>query len=171
MKVYLLQHGARGPIKIGRAANPEKRVASLQTACPYEMRLLVVVDNATKAVERGLHHKFAKYWIRGEWFRPSREILDWVAAFPDVDIPELPSSWPKKATGVKLGRKTEFDLDGAKRHIRGGLNISQAAVKLNVDRQRLHYHVLKDPELVALLAKREKAAKKPLPKRKPKRKR
>lgn len=70
-----------------------------------------------------------------------------------------------KARGAVYGRKVEFDLVKAKQYIRKGLNVSQAAERVGVDRRNLFYHVKQDPELMRLLAQREKAAKKQRPKR------
>jgi hypothetical protein len=38
--MYFIQQGTTGPIKIGVSNNPYQRLANLQTANPYKLRLL-----------------------------------------------------------------------------------------------------------------------------------
>ncbi len=54
-------------VKIGHTSNVEGRMQSLQTGCPCEIELLFAVPG-DRNDERGLHQKFAKYRIHGEWF-------------------------------------------------------------------------------------------------------
>jgi len=158
MKIYFLQHGKRGPIKIGRAMDPKKRVAEVRGACPYDLRLLAVVDGSA-SIERGLHQKFSKLWIRGEWYRPGRELVALIAKLPNVVLPEAPPEGSRIRPGRELGRRTEFELGRAKDYMREGLKLSQAASKAGVSRQRLHYHVKKDKALMAMLVKRKNQGK------------
>ena len=76
--VYFVQAGKSGPIKIGFATDLTKRIASLQTGCPDDLRLLAVVDGG-REVERRMHNRVAGDRIRGEWFRPTAEVLALVA--------------------------------------------------------------------------------------------
>lgn len=55
-------------VKIGYTKrNPEKRLAALQTANPYELLLIKTIEG-TIDDEKILHAKYKKYHIRGEWF-------------------------------------------------------------------------------------------------------
>jgi DNA invertase Pin-like site-specific DNA recombinase len=53
--------------------------------------------------------------------------------------------------GIPYGRKVEFDLEKAKRHLRKHKNLSAAAKHVGVNRQRLWYHVQNDPVLMKFL--------------------
>lgn len=55
--------------KIGKSNDPQGRLASLQTASPYKLKLLHVfkADNAS-AAEETLHHNFHNVRQNGEWF-------------------------------------------------------------------------------------------------------
>lgn len=76
MLVYFIQRGKRGPIKIGATArNPAARLADLQTASPEKLRLLGCVRSS----ERYLHELFREHHIAGEWFRPHKRVLSFVA--------------------------------------------------------------------------------------------
>lgn len=91
--LYVIQiDNADGFIKIGVAANPGARLAELQVAVPYQCRLLKVADGGRK-LEKDLHIAFRSDRIRGEWFRPTPDlmkVIDWLT----------PAEWnqPKRQT-------------------------------------------------------------------------
>lgn len=72
--MYFIRQGKRGPIKIGVATNPERRMRNLQTANDATLRLVEKVRFAGRAealeVERQLHELCSDYRISGEWFNP-----------------------------------------------------------------------------------------------------
>jgi len=76
--IYFIINSGTGNIKIGYTRdNPEKRLANLQTGCDAELRILNVVDGSTEK-ESMLHRKFDKNRIRGEWFKPSEEMFEYI---------------------------------------------------------------------------------------------
>lgn len=75
--VYFLQVGVDGPIKIGFTADVESRVATLQTASPFPLRLLGRVPGDEER-ERAIHLEFAHLRLRGEWFSPAPELLEFI---------------------------------------------------------------------------------------------
>jgi hypothetical protein len=72
--VYIVEH-EHGYVKIGRSNNPVRRVAKLETACPYELTIRGVIEtHDPPKVEARLHNRFAEYRKSGEWFKlPTRE--------------------------------------------------------------------------------------------------
>lgn len=66
-----------GPIKIGIADDVAARLGTLQTASPYEVRLLLELGGG-KRREEELHDRFRKDHLRGEWFRASAEIAAFI---------------------------------------------------------------------------------------------
>jgi len=60
---YFIQDGNDGPIKIGRAKDPESRCRELQTASP---RTLVLLGKMKGNHEPILHERFASLRVRGE---------------------------------------------------------------------------------------------------------
>lgn len=57
-------------IKIGIAAEPRKRMAYLQTGCPYQLSMLrVFIPEDAKQAEAALHSALSRYHVRGEWFK------------------------------------------------------------------------------------------------------
>jgi hypothetical protein len=73
--VYAISDGSA--IKIGwSGAHPSSRMAQLQTASPNKLRLVGALLAASHE-EGALHARFARHRIRGEWFRPVDEIVDY----------------------------------------------------------------------------------------------
>lgn len=76
-KIYFIQAGDAGPVKIGLAMNPEQRRTELQTASHERLhiRATVVGDLGT---EQGFHRFYRREHVRGEWFRPSLRLKAFV---------------------------------------------------------------------------------------------
>jgi excisionase family DNA binding protein len=73
--VYVIK--AKNRVKIGYAKDVAKRLATLQTASPH--RLVVVVHfPGNIEMERRLHARFAKHRSTGEWFTIHQNIRDWL---------------------------------------------------------------------------------------------
>lgn len=75
--VYFLKAKSLGLIKIGFSGNVAKRVSSLQTSSPDDLLLMKIIKGGQK-VEATLHQKFAKLRVRGEWFSPDKELVDFI---------------------------------------------------------------------------------------------
>lgn len=74
MAVYFIQAGEGGPVKIGTThASIEVRLRGLQPGCPFELKVLRVIEGGT-AAECWLHRHFLDLHIRSEWFRYSPEM-------------------------------------------------------------------------------------------------
>lgn len=91
--VYVIQH-ALGPVKIGVAGNPRRRLFDLQTSCPFKLKLKKSrrCEDAV-SVEKWLHNHFRKYCMGGEWFDLPRGDRDFSIPSkiengrPDVEVP------------------------------------------------------------------------------------
>jgi len=70
--VYLIRMGPTKFYKIGKTNDPQGRLAALQTASPYKLKLLHTfqADNAS-AAEESLHARFYGSRLEGEWFKLS----------------------------------------------------------------------------------------------------
>jgi len=80
--VYFIQEGDDGPIKIGKTSgHPANRMSGVQTGNARALRLLGALPGYTKE-ETDLHRRFAAHRIRGEWFRPHVELLDFITTLP-----------------------------------------------------------------------------------------
>lgn len=80
--IYFIQAVSGGPIKIGYAADPEKRIAEIQRMSPIELRTLKVIEGDLRQ-EKGLHKHFAKFRLHGEWFNLNEGMLDIVIPLPE----------------------------------------------------------------------------------------
>lgn len=76
--VYMLQVDGGGPIKIGfTVGNVSQRIQSYQGGSPYEL-LWVGAFKGTKRDEADAHRALAAHRLRGEWFRPTPEVISFV---------------------------------------------------------------------------------------------
>ena len=78
LAVYFIQAGVGGPIKIGCSADAASRLATLQVGNPEALRLLATAPGGF-AEEATLHARFAAHRLTGEWFRPTLELLAFIA--------------------------------------------------------------------------------------------
>lgn len=99
--IYAIQCGREGPIKIGVARDPQKRLADLQVGCPYEL-FLVAAGDLPDSAEREFHRQLWDYSVRGEWFQPHENVWDAAREIGRIDFvgPEQPRlKKPKPKTG------------------------------------------------------------------------
>lgn len=77
--VYFIQASDVGLVKIGYTSkdDPWSRMTTLQTASPVTLKLLGVLDGG-QDLEKLLHERFKEARIKGEWFRPVPELLDFI---------------------------------------------------------------------------------------------
>ncbi len=107
--IYFIQCGKNGPIKIGYTGNVEGRLASMQTSCPYELKLLWSIKGDTDD-EQDLHEEWKHERIRGEWFHPSKKLLEYI------------NKWASNDWEIKLSDDQTIDITETKStlHINGG---------------------------------------------------
>jgi len=72
--IYFIQAGKGGPIKVGNALDVRQRLNTLQVASPEKLTLLHSMSG-TPELEKAYHKEWAEHRLRGEWFRPARDIL------------------------------------------------------------------------------------------------
>ncbi len=84
MFVYFIQAGDAGPIKIGKADKPDRRVKQLQIASPYRLHLRAVCCGDV-AAERYLHSVFADHQLEAEWFTATPDLLALVDSLPSYE--------------------------------------------------------------------------------------
>lgn len=88
----LTQDGHLYAVKIGYGYSLKKRRTELNVGCPLDLRLIGYFDAGT-STEKLLHERFNHLRIRGEWFKPNKELLGYVKAVSPtaykVDIESL----------------------------------------------------------------------------------
>lgn len=75
--VYFIQVNQSGPIKIGYSTSVSSRLESLRISSPYDLNLLGTIKGG-KSAEQKLHKRFKHLHIRGEWFAPEKELIDYI---------------------------------------------------------------------------------------------
>lgn len=96
--LYLMQSAGTGAIKIGRSDDVERRRCQLQTGCPYEIRVLLILEDQG-CQEKNLHRRLRSYSTRqlqGEWFHESAlgELPSWVYdRFTPETLEMINSDW------------------------------------------------------------------------------
>ena len=66
--VYLIEAGKGGPVKVGWAKDPQRRMSNLQAGHPEQLSLLAVIPG-TRHLEGEIHRKLGRHANRGgEWF-------------------------------------------------------------------------------------------------------
>lgn len=68
-------------IKIGLATDLNSRLSSLQVSSAYELTVLATMSGG-KAEEIHLHKRFEHTHLRGEWFKPSDDLLRYIDDLP-----------------------------------------------------------------------------------------
>lgn len=81
--VYFLQHGDRGPVKIGYTTEGHLagRMSAMQTGNPVTLHLRRT-SPGTRKTERLLHRFFADLHVKGEWFWASPQLCEVAWANP-----------------------------------------------------------------------------------------
>jgi len=78
--IYFIRGKESGNIKIGFSMNPDKRKAHLQTAHYEELEFIGIMDG-TLDDEAKIKERFLKFNIRGEWYSPVSDILNFVERY------------------------------------------------------------------------------------------
>ncbi len=66
-------------IKIGKSTKAAGRLANLQTANPFPLETIAILDTGDGSqLERDLHKRFAQYRHRGEWFKCAGRLATWI---------------------------------------------------------------------------------------------
>lgn len=72
--IYFIQTADNQYIKIGKADNPAKRIAELQTGAPLRLKILATMPGGHE-IERAIHQRFSHLRTQGEWFYSTPEIV------------------------------------------------------------------------------------------------
>lgn len=75
--VYFIGSGHGSPVKIGWAADPERRLCALQVGNPYKLTILAR-QTGTEKDERALHRQFKAHRLAGEWFEWHDELAAYI---------------------------------------------------------------------------------------------
>ena len=133
MYVYFVQAKTTGWIKIGRAKNPASRIKDLQSSNGDALELLSMIPEKNYT-EGFLHEKFKHLRVRGEWFEPREELIQFIA-----ECKSQPQSQSTVVAPVGRRVRTPGDIGSLIRGYRTqqGLKQKELADKIDVSRQWL----------------------------------
>lgn len=83
-RVYFIHAPAANLIKIGYTTNLKTRFVDIQNGSPIPLVLLRSIDGG-RATEAALHKRFAKLRRRGEWFKATKTLTDFVRSIVGRD--------------------------------------------------------------------------------------
>lgn len=83
MSVYFIKNERTGSYKIGHSISPECRLQELQTANEDNLILDCAIYNVGVYTERNLHARWKDLRIRGEWYQPNEDMLEFIATARD----------------------------------------------------------------------------------------
>lgn len=75
--IYFMQESSIGAIKIGFASNVSTRKCNIQGANPSKVTVLGAIPGGPDEETR-IHEQFAHLRIRGEWFKPGEDLLEFI---------------------------------------------------------------------------------------------
>ena len=93
--VYFISFGTKDnvPVKIGYSKNVLKRLQTLQTSCPFKLKLIMALpfetEEQAKKAEHFLHYKFKGWSMQGEWFdwkRCSKYLPKFISEFYELYV-------------------------------------------------------------------------------------
>lgn len=129
--IYFIQAvDGTGPIKIGFAVNPLRRLGEVQRMSPVKLTILATTDG-DRDREARVHRYLSKFRLYGEWFFASETVMEFVSD-PTQPLPELVKSQtlsPKvKPSKSGLVLKNEFGTLWKERELERGRIISVSEV-------------------------------------------
>lgn len=77
MIYFMMIDVPNSPVKIGYAANHERRKKDLQSALPWTVTT-IAWEPGDEVREGSLHRRFRQYRVKNEWFRLEGELREYV---------------------------------------------------------------------------------------------
>jgi hypothetical protein len=72
--IYAIREGSKGPIKIGIAVDPSKRLGNLQHGNPRTLKVIATRQGTTRD-EATIHQRLKEHRLVGEWFRNHPDVV------------------------------------------------------------------------------------------------
>jgi hypothetical protein len=85
--VYVIG-ATKGPVKIGRTNDISSRLIRLQVGHPEKLRVLAKFDGGAE-LEAALHARFSGSRLRGEWYKRTTELREFLANLGNGDLATL----------------------------------------------------------------------------------
>lgn len=82
-RVYAIWAQATDLVKFGTAEDVRRRFSQIKVSSPDVLHLVMDVPGDS-ALEREIHFRFREHRVRGEWFKTSAEVLEFLAGMVEV---------------------------------------------------------------------------------------
>jgi hypothetical protein len=87
--------------KIGKADDVRRRVANLQTGCPYPLEVVNVFDGGER-LEGEMHEWFGHRRVHGEWFEIGRAAAAFLCSANNTDLTNYREAWRNTRAQLSL---------------------------------------------------------------------
>jgi hypothetical protein len=101
MAIYIVQMGSDGPVKIGFSKRPHVRIRSLSVSSPADLKVIAIIKGDT-FTEAELHKRFEYAHIKGEWFKPVPELVNFDSTWESVSQDRRAQMASMVANGVSV---------------------------------------------------------------------
>ena len=102
--IYVIQDGPN--VKIGRAVNPLRRLAKLQTAHHRKLHLVCAVPGHA-VIEAAIQQRFAHLRREGEWFHVDTDMMQFIERLNNGENP-IELVWDEKLCSDQAGPPIKF---------------------------------------------------------------
>ena len=75
--IYFIQCTVTGYVKVGHSYDPMYRAKTLQVGNPFKLELVATIMG-NQTYEAQIHKRLEPYHIRGEWFNPCEEMVEYI---------------------------------------------------------------------------------------------
>ena len=104
MYVYFIQGQVTRLVKIGHTKDPKSRLASIRTNSPDKVKLIKLIK-AEKGDEQIIHNRFASVRSHGEWFYPSRKLMEYIDGLKKARMPSKTKAQKNHTQRTREARK------------------------------------------------------------------
>jgi len=116
--LYFVQEGTSGPIKIGCTKNAVYlRVNTMQVGNPRRLQLIAVLPVEHKGHEKLWHKRFDDVRLVGEWFHPTRALMDAIRS--EAQVPGPVDATPECLQAAAHRTRSEVRADLKAHHASG----------------------------------------------------
>ena len=161
--VYFFLNKKKGAVKIGSSVCPSIRMRTVGFDVKTELELLYVFLGGGERKEREFHIRFKDYRIRGEWFRYSKDIKDFILDLKKNNLVWIgDSDWhasPKpKMISTAIDKKTYDDfMELADKSGRSMASLARLIFKQVIENEKLNeISIVKSYEYLAFYYMRYK---------------
>ncbi len=81
--VYFFQSTGANMVKIGQTHNLQRRQNTIENSHGYSVKLLKAIRVPDESHEKAIHKKFKKIRLKGEWFKCTPELMEYIEGLPN----------------------------------------------------------------------------------------